>query len=217
VLAVCRRRTRDSVGTRRPICSVRISRPRARNPIALDLSAEWTHATVHAHSGSIERPYVRTAAVLCGRRAPTLVQACKAGSRGIAGSRLSLRLGRGLVITQGSALHRIVGRRRACSFALCGNSKRSISDSRETVILTMEVTPQRGIHRHTPMVNDQTEILDRVRGIPGVRSASWATYSPLVDGAGPQSSTFQGSHHAPSRTKKLTSRSFHRNTLKHSA
>jgi predicted permease len=100
------------------------------------------------------------------------------GSRGIAGSRLSMRLGRALVITQ-VALSTVL-------LAGAGMFIRTVSRL-ESVdlgfnpegILTMEVTSERQAFGAPQWLAAQAEVLDRIRRIPGVRSASWATMSPM--------------------------------------
>jgi predicted permease len=100
------------------------------------------------------------------------------GSRGIAGNRVSLRLGRVLVILQ-VALSTVL-------LAGAGLFIRSLREL-ESVdlgfiregILTMEVSPERQLFGTPQWLTEQTEILARVRRIPGVRSAGWATMSPF--------------------------------------
>ena len=46
-------------------------------------------------------------------------------------------------------------------------------------ILTMEVMPERQMLGTSEWLGMQTEILDQVRRIPGVRAASWATMNPM--------------------------------------
>jgi predicted permease len=102
----------------------------------------------------------------------------QSGSRSIAGSRVSLRLGRALVILQV-----------ALSMVLLAGAGLFIHSLRqlETVdlgftregILTMEVAPERIMYGKPQWLALQAEILDRVRRMPGVRSASWSTMTPL--------------------------------------
>ena len=103
----------------------------------------------------------------------------QSASRGIAGSRLSLRLGRALVIAQ-VALSTVL-------LAGAGLFIRTLQQL-ESVdlgftsegILTMEVAPERQAAAGTPQwLAAQAEILERVRRIPGVRSTSWSTTSPM--------------------------------------
>jgi predicted permease len=100
------------------------------------------------------------------------------GSRGIAGSRLSLRLGRALVVVQ-VALSIVL-------LAGAGLFIRSLSEIkaldpgfRREGILTMEVTPERQMFGAYKWLEMQAAILDQVRRIPGVRSASWSTMNPM--------------------------------------
>jgi predicted permease len=46
-------------------------------------------------------------------------------------------------------------------------------------VLTMEVAPERQLYGTPQWLAVQAEVLERVRQIPGVRSASWATMNPL--------------------------------------
>jgi predicted permease len=102
----------------------------------------------------------------------------QSGSRSIAGSRLSMRLGRALVITQ-VALSTVL-------LAGAGLFIRTLSQL-ESVdlgfnsegILAMEVAPERQTFDAPQWLAVQAEVLDRVRRIPGVRSASWGTISPM--------------------------------------
>jgi predicted permease len=100
------------------------------------------------------------------------------GSRGVAGNRVSLRLGRGLVVLQ-VALSTVL-------LAGAGLFIRSLREL-ESVdlgfvregILTMEISPERQLFGTPQWLAEQTEILDSVRRIPGIRSAGWATVSPF--------------------------------------
>ncbi|MEX2261045.1 MAG: ABC transporter permease [Bryobacteraceae bacterium] len=100
------------------------------------------------------------------------------GSRGIAGNRVSLRLGRALVVVQ-VALSMVL----LAGAGLFIRSLRQLESvdlgfAREG-ILTMEVTPERQLFGSSEWLAMQTDIIDRVRQIPGLRSASWATMNPL--------------------------------------
>jgi predicted permease len=102
----------------------------------------------------------------------------QSSARGIAGSRVSLRLGRALVILQ-VALSTVL-------LAGAGLFIRSLQQLERVDpgfvrdgMLTMEVTPERNWYGTPQWLTAQTEILDRVRRIPGVRAASWATMTPL--------------------------------------
>jgi predicted permease len=102
----------------------------------------------------------------------------QSGSRNIAGSRGTLRLGHALVVLQ-VALSMVL----LAGAGLFIRSLRQLESvdagfTREA-ILTMEVTPEREGFGTPQWFTGQTEILSRVRRIPGVRSASWATMSPL--------------------------------------
>jgi macrolide transport system ATP-binding/permease protein len=99
------------------------------------------------------------------------------GSRSIAGNRVSMRLGRGLVIVQ-VALSMVL----LAGAGLFIRSLRQLESVdlgfvRES-ILTMEVTPERQ-HGSSEWPAMQADILERVRHIPGVISAGWATMHPI--------------------------------------
>jgi predicted permease len=102
----------------------------------------------------------------------------QSGSRSIAGSRVSLRLGRALVIMQ-VALSMVL----LAGAGLFIRSLRQLESvdlgfTRES-ILTMEITPERQLFGTPQWLTEQVEMLDRIRRIPGVRSASWASMTPL--------------------------------------
>lgn len=100
------------------------------------------------------------------------------GSRSIAGNRASMKLGRALVIAQ-VALSMIL-------LAGAGLFIRSLSQL-QTVdlgfiregILTMEVTPLQRMQGSTEWLASQSDVLERVRHIPGVLSAGWGTANPM--------------------------------------
>jgi predicted permease len=100
------------------------------------------------------------------------------GSRSVAGSRVSMTAGRGLVIVQ-VALSMVL----LAGAGLFIRSLRQIESIdvgfvREG-ILTMEVGPERHLHGSSEWLAMQAEILEGVRQIPGVRSAGWATMHPI--------------------------------------
>jgi predicted permease len=104
--------------------------------------------------------------------------ALQGGSRSFAGSRASLRLNRGLVILQV-----------ALSLALLTSAGVFIHslNKLETMdpgftrdgILTMEVTPEFSSWGKPDWFGLQTELIARVRRMPGVLSAGWSTMTPL--------------------------------------
>ncbi len=100
------------------------------------------------------------------------------GSRSIAGSRASLRLNRGLVILQ-IALSMVL----LTSAGIFIHSLRQLESvdpgfAREGV-LTMEVAPEQSLFGTPEWLALQTELIDRIRQMPAVRSASWSTMTPL--------------------------------------
>ena len=102
----------------------------------------------------------------------------QSGSRGFAGSRLSLRVGRALVIAQVALSMVLLAGALLFIRSLRQLESVDLGFNREG-ILTMEITPERQAFGTPQWLTEQTEVLDRVRRIPGVRSASWATMSPL--------------------------------------
>ena len=102
----------------------------------------------------------------------------QSGSRGIAGSRVSLRLGRTLVILQVALSTVLLGGAGLFIRSLRQLESVDLGFSRES-ILTMEITPERQLFGTPQWLTAQAEVLDRVRRMPGVRSASWASMNPL--------------------------------------
>jgi predicted permease len=100
------------------------------------------------------------------------------GSRSIAGSRLSIRLGRALVVVQVALSVILLAGAGLFVRSLRQLESQDLGFLREG-ILTMEVTPQREMFGTTQWFNLQNEVLDRIRGTPGVQSASWATMMPF--------------------------------------
>jgi predicted permease len=102
----------------------------------------------------------------------------QSGSRSIAGSRRSLRLSRSLVILQ-VALSTVL----LAGAALFLHSLRQLESVdlgfARKGILTMEIAPERTLFGKPEWLELQTEILDGVRHVPGVRSVSWSSMTPL--------------------------------------
>jgi predicted permease len=102
----------------------------------------------------------------------------QSGSRSVAGSRFSPRLGRAMVVAQ-VALSMVL-------LAGAGLFIRTVQEL-EAVdlgfpregILAMEMSPERQALGSPPWLAAEAEMLDRIRRIPGVRSASWATMNPM--------------------------------------
>jgi predicted permease len=102
----------------------------------------------------------------------------QSASRSVAGNRTSLRLGRALVVAQVALSTVLLAGAGLFLRTLSRLESVDVGFTREA-ILTIEVTPERQMYG-TPQWSDaQAEILDRVRRIPGVRSAAWATMTPL--------------------------------------
>jgi predicted permease len=115
-------------------------------------------------------------ALRCARLDPAL--GLQGGSRGVAGNRASMRLGRALVVVQ-VALSVVL-------LAGAGLFLRSLRELesvdlgfRREGILTMEVAPERQLFGTSQWLSTQAEILAQVRRLPGVHAASWATMNPL--------------------------------------
>jgi predicted permease len=102
----------------------------------------------------------------------------QSGSRGIAGNRLSLRLGRVLVITQVALSTVLLAGAGLFLRSLWQLESVDLGFTREG-ILTMEVTPERQLFGAPQWLAEQAEVLERLRRIPGVRNASWATMNPM--------------------------------------
>ncbi len=106
------------------------------------------------------------------------VAGLQSGSRGIAGNRLSLRLGRALVITQVALSTVLLAGAGQFIRSLWQLESVDLGFTREG-ILTMEVTPERQLFGTPLWLAEQAEALDRLRRIPGVRNAGWATMNPM--------------------------------------
>jgi predicted permease len=102
----------------------------------------------------------------------------QSGSRSIAGSRASLRLGRVLVILQVALSTVLLAGAGLFIHSLRRLESVDLGFAREG-ILTMEVAPEPALFGKPEWLALQTEILDRVRRVPGVRSVSWSTMTPL--------------------------------------
>ncbi|MCD6030192.1 MAG: hypothetical protein K0S78_2366, partial [Thermomicrobiales bacterium] len=100
------------------------------------------------------------------------------GSRGVAGNRVSLRLGRTLVVVQVALSMVLVAGAGLFIRTLHELESVDLGFAREG-ILSVEVIPERQLSGTPEWLALQTEILDRVRQIPGLQSASWATANPM--------------------------------------
>jgi predicted permease len=102
----------------------------------------------------------------------------QASSRAIVGSRPALRLGRLLVILQvGLSMVLLAG---AGLFIHSLQQLESVDlGFYRQGVLTMDVTPERALFGSPQWLALQKETLDDVRHMPGVRSASWSTMTPL--------------------------------------
>jgi predicted permease len=100
------------------------------------------------------------------------------GARGVVGERGSMTLGRGLVVVQVAlSMVLLAG---AALFVRSLSELRSLDlgFAREGV-LTLEAAPERALNGSPEWLARQEEILDRVRRIPGVLAAGWATMNPM--------------------------------------
>ncbi len=102
----------------------------------------------------------------------------QSSSRGIAGSRVSLRLGRALVVLQVALSTVLLAGAGLFIRSLQQLERVDLGFTREG-ILTMEVTPERQWYGTPQWLTAQMEVVDRVRRIPGVHNASWATMNPM--------------------------------------
>jgi predicted permease len=102
----------------------------------------------------------------------------QSSSRSVGGSRLALRLGRSLVIVQVALSMVLVASAGLFIRSLHQLNSVDLGFVREG-ILTMEVTPEQQLSGKPEWLTQQTEILDRIQHLPGVRSASWSTMNPL--------------------------------------
>ncbi len=102
----------------------------------------------------------------------------QSGSRSVAGSRASLRLGRALVVLQVALSMILLAGAGLFIHSLRRLDAVGLGFTREG-ILTMEVAPERSLNGKPEWMALQNEVLDRVRRMPGVRSVSWATMTPL--------------------------------------
>ena len=98
-------------------------------------------------------------------------------SRSVAGSRFSPRLGRAMVVAQ-VALSMVLLAGGLFIRTLQQLEAVDLGFAREG-ILTMEMSPERQALGSAQWLAAETEMLDRVGSIPGVRSASWATMNPM--------------------------------------
>jgi len=102
----------------------------------------------------------------------------QARSRSIAGGRRSLRLSRALVILQVALSTTLLAAAGLFIATLAQLKSVDLGLTRDTV-LTMEVTPERQLSGTPQWLGAEAEMLDRVRTLPGVRSAAWATMNPM--------------------------------------
>ena len=100
------------------------------------------------------------------------------GSRSIAGNRVTVRAGRALVVVQVALSTVLLAGAGLFIRSLRQLESVDVGFTREG-ILTMEITPEQTLFGKPEWLSLQTEILDRVRRMPGVRSASWSTMTPL--------------------------------------
>jgi predicted permease len=99
-------------------------------------------------------------------------------SRTVTGSRTSIRVSRALVVMQVALSALLLGCAGLFIHSLHQLEAVDLGFNRES-ILTMEVAPERALFGKPAWMALQTEILDSVRKIPGVLSASWSTMTPL--------------------------------------
>lgn len=102
----------------------------------------------------------------------------QSGSRTLRGSRRSLRVGRALVVMQVALSALLLGCAGLFIHSLRQLEAVDLGFHREGV-LTMEVTPEQALFGKPEWMTLQTEILDKVRKMPGVLSTGWSTMTPL--------------------------------------
>ena len=102
----------------------------------------------------------------------------QAGSRTVAGTRASLRLGRLLVVLQVSLSMILLAGAGLFIHSLRQLESVDLGFARRGV-LTMDVTPERALYGSPQWFAFQKEILESIRGLRGVQSASWSTITPL--------------------------------------
>jgi predicted permease len=100
------------------------------------------------------------------------------GSRGGSGSRVSVRLSRTLVVAQVALSTLLLADAGLFTRTLRELKSVDLGFARES-ILTMQVTPERQWFGAPEWLALESEILDGIRRIPGIRSAGWATMNPL--------------------------------------
>ena len=102
----------------------------------------------------------------------------QAGARSISGSRAGLRITRALVVLQVALSMVLLASAGVFVHSLQRLQSVDAGFAREG-ILTMEVAPERNWFGKPEWLALQAEVLDRVRRMPGVRSAGWSTMTPL--------------------------------------
>jgi predicted permease len=100
------------------------------------------------------------------------------GSRSIAGNRVSMRLGRALVVVQVALSMVLLAGAGLFIRSLRQLEKVDLGFVREG-ILTLEIAPEQRLQGSSGWLAAQGDILERVRQIPGVRSAGLTTVSPM--------------------------------------
>jgi len=111
-------------------------------------------------------------------RAAKLDPAGGLGARGAAGNQRSMTVGRALVLVQVALSMVLLGGSALFLRTLRELESTSLGFSHES-ILTMEITPEKQWYGTPQWSAAQSEIVERVSRIPGVESASWATYTPM--------------------------------------
>jgi predicted permease len=102
----------------------------------------------------------------------------QSGSRSVTGNRVSLRLGRALVVLQVALSTLLLAGAGLFMRSLRQLESVDLGFTREGMV-TMEVTPEGQLFGTPQWSMAHTQMLERVRRIPGVRSASWATMNPF--------------------------------------
>lgn len=102
----------------------------------------------------------------------------QSGSRSVTGGRTGMRVGRALIVLQVALSTVLLSGAGLFTRSLRQLESVDLGFTRQG-ILTMEVAPERQMNGTPEWQQLQAEILRRIGSLPGVRSASWSTMSPL--------------------------------------
>jgi predicted permease len=100
------------------------------------------------------------------------------GSRSIAGNRVSMRLGRALVVVQVALSMVLLAGAGLFIRSLRQLERVDLGFIREGIV-TLEIVPEQRLQGSSEWLAAQEDILERVRQVPGVRAAGLTTISPM--------------------------------------